>query len=44
MMGLLMESVVIAFVIGGVMGAVMALHLLGPRKIEVEVASKPPRR
>ena len=33
MMGMLMESVVIAFAMGGVIGAVTALHLLGPKKI-----------
>ena len=37
MMGLLMESVVIAFVVGGIMGAVTALHLLGPKKIGAKV-------
>jgi len=37
MIGFLMESVVIAFVMGGIMGAVTALHLLGPKKIGVKV-------
>ena len=38
MVGLLMESVVVAFVIGGVTGAVTALHLLGSKKIVGEEA------
>jgi hypothetical protein len=36
MMGMLMETVVIAFVMGGIMGAITALHLLGPKKIAVK--------
>lgn len=39
-MGMLMESIMIAFVIGGIMGAVTALHLLGPKKIEVKVENE----
>jgi len=40
MIGLLLESVVIAFVIGGIMGAVTALHLLGPKKIGAKIDSQ----
>ncbi|MDH5325237.1 MAG: hypothetical protein OEZ68_10030 [Gammaproteobacteria bacterium] len=32
MMGMLLESVVIAFVFGGILGAVTALHLSSPKK------------
>lgn len=31
MMGMLLESVVIAFVFGGILGAVVALHLASPK-------------
>lgn len=41
-----MESVVMAFVLGGIMGAVTALHLSGAKKIGVKVDRKqrPQRR
>lgn len=44
MIGLLMESVVIAFVIGGILGAITALHLSGEKKTEVKIKSDPRRR
>lgn len=40
MIGLLMESVVIAFTVGAIMGAVAALHLLGPKKIGAKSEAK----
>ena len=35
-MGMLMETVVIAFVVGGILGAVTALHLSRPQRRPVE--------
>ncbi len=40
MIGLLMESVVIAFAVGAIIGAVTALHLLGPKKIGAKLKAK----
>ena len=37
MMGMLLESVVIAFVIGGIIGAVTALHLTNMNKQPVRI-------
>lgn len=37
MMGMLIESVVIAFVIGGIIGAVTALHLTNLNKSPVRI-------
>lgn len=37
MIGMLMEAVVLAFVIGGVIGAVTALHLSSQWKIPVKI-------
>jgi hypothetical protein len=39
MIGMLMEAVVLAFVIGGIIGAVTALHLSSLRKIPVKIQS-----
>lgn len=39
---MLMETVVIAFVMGGIMGAITALHLQKPKKIAVKVDNKAP--
>lgn len=36
MMGMLMESVVISFVMGGITGAITALHLQKPKKVSVK--------
>jgi len=44
MLGYLMESVVLAFVMGGVFGAITALHLRQPEKVPVEVQNKRPSR
>ena len=40
MMGMLLESVVIAFVFGGILGAVTALHLSSPKKSHAVVEEK----
>ncbi|WP_455208567.1 hypothetical protein [Kaarinaea lacus] len=37
MIGMLFEAVVLAFVIGGIIGAVTALHLSGAKKIPVRI-------
>lgn len=37
MIGMLLEAVVLAFVIGGIIGAATALHLSNPRKIPVQI-------
>jgi hypothetical protein len=36
---MLFEAVVLAFVIGGIIGAVTALHLSGPKKQPVRIQS-----
>ncbi len=41
MIGSLMESVVIALVIGGSLGTVTALHVLGPKKIAARFGNEP---
>jgi len=40
MIGMLLEAVVLAFVIGGIIGAVTALHLSNARKIPVRIHSE----
>ena len=40
MMSLLMESVVTAFTLGAVIGAVVAMHLLGPKKQSAKIAEQ----
>jgi|GEM_PF-2033152 len=40
MIGMLFEAVVLAFVIGGIIGAVTALHLSSPKKIPVRIQSE----
>jgi hypothetical protein len=40
MFGILMESVVIAFVMGGILGAVTALHLSGNKKVALKIENK----
>lgn len=40
MMGILVESIVVAFVIGGILGAITALHLSSPKKAAVVVKEK----
>lgn len=37
MIAMLLEAVVLAFVIGGIIGAVTALHLSGPKKMPVRI-------
>jgi hypothetical protein len=44
MIGMLMEAVVLAFVIGGIIGAVTALHLSNLRKMPVRIQEDPRRR
>jgi hypothetical protein len=44
MMGMLMETVVISFVMGGIMGAITALHLQKPRKIAVKIDNRTPQK
>lgn len=44
MLGYLMESVVLAFVIGGVFGAITALHLRQPEQQAVKVQARDRRR
>ena len=39
MIGMLLEAVVLAFVIGGIVGAVTALHLANARKVPVRIQS-----
>ena len=40
MMGYLMESVVLAFVMGGIFGAITALHLKQPEKVPVKARNR----
>ncbi|WP_455222418.1 YtxH domain-containing protein [Kaarinaea lacus] len=40
MIGMLFEAVVLAFVIGGIIGAATALHLSSPKKIPVRIQSE----
>lgn len=40
MMSLLMESVVISFTLGAVIGAVVAMHLLSPKKESAKIAEQ----
>ena len=40
MIGMLLEAVVIAFVIGGIVGAVTALHLSTFKKVPVRIQSQ----
>lgn len=44
MIGMLLEAVVLAFVIGGIVGAVTALHLAHARKVPVKIRAEQPRR
>jgi hypothetical protein len=44
MMGMLMETVVIAFVMGGIMGAITALHLQKPKKLPLKVDHRSPHK
>ncbi len=37
MIAMLLEAVVLAFVIGGIIGAVTALHLSGPKKVPIKI-------
>lgn len=39
MIGMLLEAVVLAFVIGGIIGAATALHLSSQKKIPVRIRS-----
>ena len=39
MIGMLFEAVVLAFVIGGIVGAVTALHLSHAKKVPVRIQS-----
>jgi len=40
MMSMLMEAVVISFALGGVVGAVVTMHLVHPKKAEATKTSK----
>lgn len=40
MLDLLMESVVISFALGGVVGALVTMHLIHPKKAESEVSKQ----
>jgi len=44
MIGMLLEAVVLAFVIGGIIGAVTALHLKNASKVPVRIRPDQPRR
>ena len=44
MMGIMIESVVIAFVIGGIIGAVTALHLTNLNKSPVRIENEQQRQ
>ena len=39
MIAMLLEAVVLAFVIGGIIGAVTALHLSSPKKAPIRIQS-----
>jgi len=41
---MLLEAVVLAFVIGGIIGAITALHLKNAGKVPVRIQSDTPRR
>ena len=40
MIGMMIESIVVAFVVGGVLGAVTALHLSAPKKSAIVIKEK----
>lgn len=44
MIGMLLEAVVLAFIIGGIVGAVTALHLAQAKKVPVRIQSDHVRR
>ena len=43
MVAMLLEAVVLAFVIGGIIGAVTAIHLSDARKVPVKIQNNPHR-
>jgi phosphotransferase system glucose/maltose/N-acetylglucosamine-specific IIC component len=40
MMGFLMESVIVSFALGGIVGAVIAMHLMHPKKDAVALRKR----
>lgn len=44
MIGMLLEAVVLAFVIGGIVGAVTAIHIANVKKVPVRIESNQVRR
>jgi len=40
MYNMMVETVLIAFVMGGIMGAITAMHLAAPKKVRIEEDSR----